>query len=280
MSWGPAWNLPRPYTLIEAVFGDRNPMEMNNGCAGYAEEPPYYAYDEEGHTVWWAIRKALGQKSERGYGLTPREIKIVIERFGLSSGKGKTLEQVGAKFGVNRERIRQIEAKALRKLRHPMRGRHLRPFMRPYSNSVAQAAMARAELAGILKESMPRWMAMGLAIRMRRRHLAKALRAAQGSEMVEVGRAIAASCFYEVGKCPLDGEPTLPGFERCLIHLDTAKKVIHRCDGCGTIFARSWSQMQAYIRLHGRSQHKVFCTLPCFYEHGGRLAILGRKRAA
>ena len=61
--------------------------------------------------------------------LTPREERIIKMRFGLEDGTEHTLEEVGQKFGVTRERIRQIEAKALRKLRHPGRSRQLRAFV-------------------------------------------------------------------------------------------------------------------------------------------------------
>ncbi|MDE2665237.1 MAG: RNA polymerase sigma factor RpoD [Acidobacteriota bacterium] len=61
--------------------------------------------------------------------LTPREEKVIKMRFGLDNGSDHTLEEVGQNFAVTRERIRQIEAKALRKLRHPSRSRKLRPFM-------------------------------------------------------------------------------------------------------------------------------------------------------
>ena len=61
--------------------------------------------------------------------LTPREAKVLKLRFGLEDGKSRTLEEVGSQFNVTRERIRQIEAKALRKLRHPSRSKKLRDYM-------------------------------------------------------------------------------------------------------------------------------------------------------
>ena len=61
--------------------------------------------------------------------LTPREAKVLKLRFGLEDGKARTLEEVGREFSVTRERIRQIEAKALRKLRHPSRSKRLKDYM-------------------------------------------------------------------------------------------------------------------------------------------------------
>ena len=61
--------------------------------------------------------------------LTPREEHVIKLRFGLYDGRNRTLEEVGKEFDITRERIRQIEAKALRKLRHPSRARHLRGFL-------------------------------------------------------------------------------------------------------------------------------------------------------
>ena len=61
--------------------------------------------------------------------LTPREAKVLALRFGLEGGHPHTLEEVGKEFDVTRERIRQIEAKALRKLRHPSRSKKLKDFL-------------------------------------------------------------------------------------------------------------------------------------------------------
>jgi RNA polymerase primary sigma factor len=61
--------------------------------------------------------------------LTPRERRVLQLRFGLTDGHQRTLEEVGKRFGVTRERVRQIEAKGLRKLRHPSRSRRLRDFL-------------------------------------------------------------------------------------------------------------------------------------------------------
>ena len=61
--------------------------------------------------------------------LTDRERTVLIERFGLLDGKPQTLEEVGLRFKVTRERVRQIEAKALRKMRHPTRSKQLQAFL-------------------------------------------------------------------------------------------------------------------------------------------------------
>ena len=61
--------------------------------------------------------------------LHPREQKVIRLRFGLDDERSRTLESVGKEFGLTRERIRQIEAKTLRKLRHPSRSRKLKDYL-------------------------------------------------------------------------------------------------------------------------------------------------------
>ena len=72
------------------------------------------------------LREQLGEVLET---LTEREQKVLELRFGLKDGRARTLEEVGRVFKVTRERIRQIEAKALRKLRHPSRSRKLKDYL-------------------------------------------------------------------------------------------------------------------------------------------------------
>ncbi len=77
-----------------------------------------------------AYESLLRDKVEEVLGtLTPREARILRLRFGLQNGRAYTLEEVGQKFGLTRERIRQIEGKALRRLRHPRRARQLRDYL-------------------------------------------------------------------------------------------------------------------------------------------------------
>ena len=79
--------------------------------------------DAASHTL---LRETLGDVLDS---LTPREEKVLRLRFGLEDGRIRTLEEVGKEFNVTRERIRQIEAKALRKLRHPSRSKKLKDFL-------------------------------------------------------------------------------------------------------------------------------------------------------
>lgn len=80
----------------------------------------------EYQTAFSLLKEQLGEVLST---LTPREEKVLRLRFGLDDGRTRTLEEVGKEFDVTRERIRQIEAKALRKLRHPNRSKHLRGYM-------------------------------------------------------------------------------------------------------------------------------------------------------
>ena len=105
---------------LESPVGDEDDAELG-----------MFVEDEHTPTPGDATsQKLLGEKMEEVLStLSPREARILRLRFGLENGKSYTLEEVGEKFGLTRERIRQIEGKALRRLRHPMRSRQLREYL-------------------------------------------------------------------------------------------------------------------------------------------------------
>jgi len=96
----------------ESQFGD---FLEDTGADSPAEATGYSILKDKMGQVLWT--------------LSDRERKVLIQRFGLLDGKPKTLEEVGVEFNVTRERIRQIEAKALRKMRHPIRSKQLKAFL-------------------------------------------------------------------------------------------------------------------------------------------------------
>ncbi|MEK7559540.1 MAG: sigma-70 family RNA polymerase sigma factor [Patescibacteria group bacterium] len=120
-------------TLRQAIIADKVVslnMEVGEDRGEGATELGDFIEDPNANTEkkasQFAMREAVLKALDT---LTPREQKILKLRYGLEDGRSRTLEEVGREFDVTRERIRQIEAKALRKLRHPSRSRKLRDFM-------------------------------------------------------------------------------------------------------------------------------------------------------
>ncbi len=105
---------------LESPVGSEDATEMGDFIPDEAALEPVDAASKE--LLREQIRQVLGYLSER-------EREVLEMRFGLNDGKDHTLEEVGKEFGVTRERIRQIEAKALRKLRHPSRSKALRDYL-------------------------------------------------------------------------------------------------------------------------------------------------------
>jgi RNA polymerase primary sigma factor len=105
---------------LEHPVGDDEDSELGNFIENdSAPTPSQSAFD-----------RLLQEKIEQLLStLTPREARILRLRFGLHNGHSYTLEEVGKKFGLTRERIRQIEGRALRRLRHPSRSRQLRDYL-------------------------------------------------------------------------------------------------------------------------------------------------------
>jgi RNA polymerase primary sigma factor len=114
----------RPRWRRELAVGARQGLQRGGGFASGIENRNVVSPSEA------VININLKEQTEALLKtLTPREERVIKMRFGLGDGSEHTLEEVGQSFAVTRERIRQIEAKALRKLRHPSRSRKLKAFL-------------------------------------------------------------------------------------------------------------------------------------------------------
>ena len=100
---------------------------MLTGRVRHCRSDRFFSYQFQHYLI--NIIYSTDQLSDVLSTLTPREEKVLRLRFGLEDGRSRTLEEVGKEFNVTRERIRQIEAKALRKLRHPSRSRKLKDYL-------------------------------------------------------------------------------------------------------------------------------------------------------
>ena len=105
---------------LEHPVGEDDDSELGNFIEN--DQMPTPSQSAEDNLIRSKIEEVLAT-------LTPREARILRLRFGLQNGRSYTLEEVGQKFGLTRERIRQIEGQALRRLRHPRRSRHLRDYL-------------------------------------------------------------------------------------------------------------------------------------------------------
>ena len=105
---------------METPIGDDDDSHLGDFIEDQATMAPSDA------AIYTSLRDATKEVLDT---LTPREAKVLRMRFGIEMNTDHTLEEVGKQFDVTRERIRQIEAKALRKLRHPSRSEQLRSFL-------------------------------------------------------------------------------------------------------------------------------------------------------
>ena len=105
---------------LESPIGDEEDSDLGDFIEDQNALPPADAASKQ------LLKEQIGEVLSS---LTPREQRVIQLRFGLEDGRSRTLEEVGKEFNVTRERIRQIEAKALRKLRHPSRSRRLKDYL-------------------------------------------------------------------------------------------------------------------------------------------------------
>jgi RNA polymerase primary sigma factor len=105
---------------LEASIGEREDSSIGDFIEDNSVTPPVEVASNQ------LLREQVGRVLDT---LNPRESRVLRLRFGLDDGRSRTLEEVGKEFGVTRERVRQIEAKALRKLRHPTRSRRLKDYL-------------------------------------------------------------------------------------------------------------------------------------------------------
>ena len=110
----------REPTSLETPVGDEEDSHLGDFIQDTSQPSPYDAASQQ------LLKKHLDEVLST---LSDREKKVLILRFGLDDGRPRTLEEVGREFKVTRERIRQIEAKALRKLRHPSRSKKLKDYL-------------------------------------------------------------------------------------------------------------------------------------------------------
>ena len=113
--------------LIEEVFfSHRNVFEKHHDEGGIRFVCDLLKYDMEDTVIYEDMRKTIEHILNT---LKERESAVLRRRFGFINGRERTLEEIGKEFGITRERVRQIEVKALRKLRHPSRSRYMRGYL-------------------------------------------------------------------------------------------------------------------------------------------------------
>ena len=105
---------------LQTPVGEEDDSHLGDFIEDKVEMPPSEAA---------TMRLLKDQINDVLHELTDRERRIILLRYGLEDDRSRTLEEVGREFNVTRERIRQIEAKALRKLRHPSRSRRLKDYL-------------------------------------------------------------------------------------------------------------------------------------------------------
>ena len=201
----------------------------------------------------------LSRQEGKGSDLSPREQRILCLRFGLDRGKGRTLEEVGNVFNVSKDRIRQIEARALRKLRHPSHSRNLRAILYHPTREDQRAIVMRRRLCDELLKFYPDAPAYSLVMGIKRPYLKKALRDLTTGNIAEQVRH---SCGLSMRFCRNCGTVTLPNWDFCSKECQRGYQILTLCcDQCGVTFKRKASL--TLYRLSEQGLKHYYCSKHC-----------------
>lgn len=238
--------------LMSAIFGERN-----NGFVDY----PLLVGGTDS-----VLLAELSRQNGRYSDLSPREQRVLLLRFGFDTGKARTLEEVGKEFNVTRDRIRQIEAKALRKLRHPYHSRNLRAILYQPTREDQRAAAMRGRLCDELVKVYPEAVAYALVMGIKRPYVKRALRDLTRGNIAEQVRH---SCGLTMRFCRSCGTITLPNWDFCSKECEKAYKVVTLvCDECGQSFPRR--AREVVYRLGKAGYQHYFCSKQCIGKYAGK----------
>ena len=215
------------------------------------------------------ILKELSRQNARYGDITPREERVLLLRFGFDTERSRTLEDVAKEFNLTRERIRGIEAKALRKLRHPYHSRELGNLFYVPTQKDERAVAMRRRLADELLKFFPESLAYEIVMGIKRPYLKKAL---GDLTTGNIAHQVRLSCGLSIRHCKNCGIITLPNWDFCSRECQKAYKTLDLiCDWCGAIFKRR--QCVTIYRLNKQGFKHYYCSKRCVGK-----ALGNRKR--
>ena len=206
--------------------------------------------------------------SARGTQITARMAKVIRLHFGLEDGRARTYEQVGREFDLTRERVRQIEAVAFRRLRHPTRSRALRPFIYDPTPADEWVLTARYTLYDMLCEIHKPQIAFDMARLLSREWLQAMAVAIREGTPAQIAEIVAKSCQRPTSLCLTCKGPTLAEWEFCSPQCERDFRVVTiTCHGCGGDLRRP--ARTVVYRLGEKGYQHSFHSRHCFTKWWG-----------